>query len=171
MKVYIRSQHSLLNCLVFSHRMPISCNYQKKWCGPGPSQAILSRLLGLKQKCKITPLALTVHLNHFNTIIIMRLSNIIFKSLGEKKGISFPLLNHWKLRESKCKEEKVISYETGKESDKESPLLPNTTHPPTPLFSFTTTNPHTATHLLRVSAASLCKSQEIKTWNITEKDN
>lgn len=109
--------------------MPIYCTYERKWCGPGPSQAILSLLLGLKQNWKITPLALTVHLNHFNTIIIMRLSNIIFKSLSEKKkkGISFPLLNHFKLRESKWMEKKVISYETGKESDKEPPL-----HPPTP---------------------------------------
>lgn len=74
-----------VNCLVLSHRMPIYCTCKRKWCGPGPSQAILSPLLGLKQNWKITPLALTVHLNHFNTIIIMRLSNIIFKSLAEKK--------------------------------------------------------------------------------------
>lgn len=41
----------------------------------------------------MTPLALTVRLNHFNAIIIMRLSNIIFKGFAEqeKKGgfISF----------------------------------------------------------------------------------
>lgn len=78
-----------VNSLVLSHRMPIDCTYQRKWCGPGPSQAILSPLLGLKQNWKITLLALTVHLNHFNTIIIMRLSNIIFKSLGEEKNSNF----------------------------------------------------------------------------------
>ena len=78
----------------------------------------------------------------------MRLSNIIFKSLGEKKkGISFPLPNHLKLGESKWTEEKVISYETGGKSDKESPLTPSTPS--------TTTNPYTATQLC-LSAASLC---------------
>lgn len=81
----------------------------------------------------------------------MRLSNIIFESLGEKKkGISFPLPNHLKLGESKWTEEKVISYETGEKSDKESPLTPSTPSTTTA----TTTNPYTATQLC-LSAASL----------------
>lgn len=45
-------------------------------------------------------LALRVHLNHFNAIIIMRLSNIIFKGFREEgEAASFPLLNHLRSRE------------------------------------------------------------------------
>lgn len=145
--------------MVVSHRVPIYCTCKRKWCGPWQSQAILSPPLGLKQNWKITPLALTVHLNHFNTIIIMRISNIIFKSLGKKKGISFPLLNHLKLRESKWMEKKVISYETGKESDKESPLTPPHRHPLPPPTSFTT-DPSTDAHCL-CRAAMLCQPHSV----------
>lgn len=64
-----------------------------EWCGPRPCLAILSLLLGLKQKWKMTPRALRVHLHHFNGAIIMKLSNIIFKRLGEgKKEFHFLLL-------------------------------------------------------------------------------
>lgn len=76
----------------------------------------------------------------------MRISNIIFKSLCKNSGISFPLLNHLKLRESKWMEKKVISYETGKEGDKDSPIIP-----PTLPLSPTITLPYTSVRLCTLS--------------------
>lgn len=135
--------------------MPIYCTYERKWCGPGPSQAILSLLLGLKQNWKITPLALTVHLNHFNTIIIMRLSNIIFKSLSEKKKREFHFLCLTILNWERVSEwrRKWYLMRQGKKVIKSHLYTPP--HPPTQHTDTSFTNPYTATHL-RPSAASLC---------------
>ncbi len=145
-----------VNSLVLSDKMPIHWTYERKWCGPGPSQAILSPLLGLKQNWKITPLALTVHLNHFNTIIIMRLSNIIFKSLGEGKKKKFHFLCLTILNWERVSERRRKWYlmRQGKKVIKSHLYPPSRTHTHTHTHTHTRTSSSPTT--LALSHTSVC---------------
>lgn len=80
----------------------------------------------------MAPLALRVHLNHFNAIIIMRLSNIIFKGFCEEgKELHFLCLTIL----SRGREQvngRGGDDEEEEEGDGESPVTPTHPQPPTP---------------------------------------
>lgn len=99
-----------VNGLILRHRTPIDCTYEKEMMWPRAQPGHSITAIRLEESRRITLLLLTVHLNHFNTVIILKFSNIIFKSLGEKKRkreFSFPLPNAER-RESEWMEKKVI---------------------------------------------------------------
>lgn len=75
----------------------------------------------------MAPLALRVHLNHFNAIIIMRLSNIIFKGFCEEgKELHFLCLTIL----SRGGEQ--VNGRGGGDDDEEDPQPPTPTQRPAP---------------------------------------
>lgn len=76
----------------------------------------------------MAPLALRVHLNHFNAIIIMRLSNIIFKGFCEEgKELHFLCLTILSRGGEQVNGRGGDDDEEEEEGDGESPVTP--THP------------------------------------------